>query len=383
MIEFIDSKETEMLVFLEKLVNIDSGSYNKAGVDRVADLLLKRLSELDFIVKRHPQRELGDHVVGFKPGSESARILFVGHMDTVFLDGTAANRPFRINEGRAYGPGVADMKGGLVCLLYALEALKENAPHIYKRMTMNVVFNSDEEILSPSSRPIIENLARQAQTVCVFEPARPGGEYVIQRKGVGKYVMRITGRAAHAGTQPEDGRSAIGELAHKIVALHALADMNTGTAVNVGLVRGGLRSNVIAEEAYAEIDLRVCDDDAALQMDNRIRAIAETSIIPDTHCEITGGIQFPPMLPNESLLKLFEQIKKAGQDLGLDIRGIATGGGSDGNYTARFSPTLDGMGPQGSGAHSDREFMEVKTLAERTKVTALFLAAWPDVIKNL
>lgn len=383
MIDYIDSKEAEMLEFLEKLVNIDSGSSNKTGVDRIGNLLAKRLTGMGFTVKRIPQKERGDHVVGCKPGSDPYRILFVGHMDTVFPDGTTEKRPFRINDGRAYGPGVVDMKGGITCLLYALEALKKNAPHIYDRIAMDVVFNSDEEMLSPSSRPVIESLAKLAQTVCVFEPARPGGEYVIQRKGVGKYVMRITGRAAHAGSQPEDGRSAIGELAHKIVALHALTDRNTGTTVNVGVIRGGQRSNVIAEEAYAEVDLRVSDDNTAVQMDKRIRAIATTSTVADTRCEITGGVQFPPMLPSKSSLKLFEQLQKAGRDLGLDIRGIATGGGSDGNYAARFAPTLDGMGPQGSGAHSDREFIEVRTLSERAKVTALFLAAWPEAIAKM
>jgi len=380
MIDFIDSKEAEMLELLEKLVNIDSGSYTKTGVDRIGNILAERLADLDFSVKRIPQKELGDHVVGFKPGSDKRRILLIGHMDTVFAEGISAKRPFRIDSGRAYGPGVADMKGGLVCLLYALAALKERAPGVYERMSMDVVFNSDEEILSPSSRPLIESLARQAQAVCVFEPARPGGEYVIRRKGVGKYVMQITGKAAHAGTQPEDGRSAIEELAHKIVALHALTDMNTGTTVSVGIIRGGLRSNIIAEEAYAEVDLRICDDNEAVRMDKRIRSIAATSTVPDTRCEITGGIQFPPMLPSESSLKLFGQIQKAGRNLGLDLRGIATGGGSDGNYAARFAPTLDGMGPRGSGAHSDREFLEVRTLAERAKVAAMFLSGWPDVI---
>jgi len=376
LLEYIDSKEAEMLEFLGSLVNIDSGSYDKAGVDQVGDVLADGLAALDFAVQRSPQKEYGDHVIGHKPGAGNQRILFIGHMDTVFPAGTTQKRPFRIEGDRAFGPGVMDMKGGITCLVYALEALKSTAPEIYNQITMDVVFNSDEELLSPTSRPIIESHAKQAQAACVFEPARPGGEYVIQRKGVGKYIMTVAGRAAHAGAQPEDGRSAIGELAHKIIALHALTDAATGTNVNVGIIRGGERPNVIADQAYAEIDIRVVDQQTAQRIDQRIREIAAVQTVPDTTCELSGGIQFPPMLPSEKSTQLFETLQKAGRVLGLELRGIATGGGSDGNHAAQFTPTLDGMGPRGGGAHSDREYMETATLAERTKVTALFLTEW-------
>jgi glutamate carboxypeptidase len=341
------------------------------------------LSALDILVERSPQETYGDHIVGHKSGVDDRRILFVGHMDTVFPMGTTQKRPFRIEAERAYGPGVCDMKGGIVCLLYALEALREAKPDVYDNITIDVVFNSDEEVLSPTSRPIIERLAKNARTVCVFEPARPGGEYVIRRKGVGKYIMKVTGRAAHAGAQPEEGRSAIGEIAHKIVALHALTDYTAGTTVNVGVVHGGERSNVVAESAYAEIDVRVRDVEAADQLDKQIRAIAKNKTISDTTCELTGGVQFPPMVPTPVSKRLFEAIQAAGRTLGLKLQGIATGGGSDGNHTAQFAPTLDGMGPQGSGAHSDREYMEVTTLTERSKITALFLASWPDIVADI
>ena len=376
LLEYLVSKEAEMLEFLESLVNIDSGSYDKAGVDRVGDVLAGRLAALDFVVQRSPQKELGDHVIGCKPGTGNQRILFIGHMDTVFPAGTAQKRPFHIQGNRAFGPGVMDMKGGITCLIYALEALRTAASETYRQMAMDVVFNSDEELLSPTSRPIIESRAKQVQAVCVFEPARPGGEYVIQRKGVGKYILKIAGRAAHAGAQPEDGRSAVEELAHKIIALHALTDAATGTNVNVGVIRGGERPNIIADQAYAEIDLRIADQKTAASIDKRIREIAAARIVPDTTCELSGGIQFPPMLPTEESSQLFETLQKAGRVLGLELSGIATGGGSDGNTAAQFAPTLDGMGPRGGGAHSDREYMETATLAERAKVTALFLAEW-------
>lgn len=383
LIAYIDSKEREMFGLLEKIVNMDSGSFDKDGVDRVGAMLAERLAALGFAVKRIPQKEHGDHLIGHKPGTGEKRILLLGHMDTVFPMGTARSRPFRVEGGRAYGPGVLDMKGGIVCLLYALEALKAVGRASLDRMTMNVVLNSDEELLSPTSRGIIEDQARQAHTVCVFEPARPGGEYVTSRKGVGKYTLTVTGKAAHAGVQPERGRSAIAELAHKIIALHDLTDLATGTTVSVGVVHGGERSNVVPEKAYAEIDLRVPDFGEAERMENRIRAIAATSTIRDTAADVAGGLLFPPMTQTPQARRLFEAVREAGRVLGLDLRGISTGGGSDGNYAAQLAPTIDGMGPQGSEAHSDREFIEVATLTERSKVTALFLASWPEVVATI
>jgi len=383
LINHIDSKEKEMLELLKKMVNIDCGTYCNEGLNQVGTLLADRLSMLGFSTERKSQEDYADHIIGHKPGSGSYRILFIGHMDTVFPQGTARKRPFRIGDGKAYGPGVSDMKGGITCLLFALEALKEIRPDVYDKIIMDVVFNSDEEVLSPTSRPIIEKLAKKAHTACVFEPARPGGEYVIQRKGVGKYIMTISGRAAHAGAQPEQGRSAIGEMAHQIVALHALTDYNEGTTVNVGVVRGGERSNVVAESAYAEIDVRVPDNAAAERLHKQFESIAGHTTVPDTVCEVTGGIMFPPMVQTPESKRLFESLREAGCILGLDLKGIATGGGSDGNHSAQFTPTLDGMGSQGSGVHSDREFMEIATLTERSKVTALFLASWPEVIAEL
>jgi len=383
LIAYLDSQQSNMLALLERMVNIDSGTLDKAGVDRVGALLADRLAGLGFEVEVIRQQEYGDHVLGRKAGTGTRRILFVGHMDTVFAAGTAAQRPFRIEAGRAYGPGVLDMKGGIVCLLFALEALKATQHPAYDVAAMCVVFNSDEEYLSPTSRPLIEEEARRSRTVCVFEPARPGGEYVISRKGTGKYLLTVTGRAAHAGAQPERGRSAVGEMAHKIVALHALTDFSTGTTVNVGVVRGGERSNVVAERAYAEIDIRVPGLEEYARLDRRIKAIASGSTVPDTTAVLSGGLGFPPMIQTPGAKVLFEALRAAGQVVGVEIRGVPTGAGSDANYASQFAPTLDGMGPQGSETHSDREFIEVPTLLERSKVTALFLAGWPDTMANL
>jgi len=383
LIAYLDSRQGDMLALLERVVNIDSGTLDKAGVDRVGALLAERLAGLGFTLEVIRQQEYGDHLLGRKAGTGKWRILFVGHMDTVFAAGTAAQRPFRIEAGRAYGPGVLDMKGGIVCLLFALEALKATKHPAYDAAAMSVVFNSDEEYLSPTSRPVIEEEARRSQTVCVFEPARPGGEYVISRKGTGKYQLTVTGRAAHAGAQPERGRSAVGEMAHKIVALHALTDFSTGTTVNVGVVRGGERSNVVAEKAYAEIDIRVPNLEEYARLDQRIKAIGSSGTVPDTTAVLNGGLVFPPMIQTPGAKVLFEALRAAGQVVGVEVKGIHTGGGSDANYASQFAPTLDGMGPQGSETHSDREFIEVPTLPERSKVTALFLAGWPETVAKL
>jgi glutamate carboxypeptidase len=373
-IAYIDDRADEMVSLLGRLVDIDSGTRDKAGVDRIGELLMERLQLLGFEVERIRQQEYGDHVLGRKVGNSGRCVLFVGHMDTVFPAGTAAARPFRIEGPRAYGPGVLDMKGGIVCLLYALEALQATGHAAYEALGMRVVFNADEEVLSPTSRPVIENQALDAQMVCVFEPARPGGEYVIRRKGVGKYYLTVNGRAAHAGAQPERGRSAIAEMAHKVVALHALNDYEAGTTVNVGVVQGGERSNIVADRAYAEVDVRAVDVESGRRLDQAVREIVDRNVIPDTTAELTGGIVFPPMEPTPQTERLFAALQEAGRQIGLEVRAIATGGGSDGNYAAQFAPTIDGMGPQGSEAHSEREYIEIGSLAERAKAAALFLA---------
>jgi glutamate carboxypeptidase len=383
MLSHVDAHEPEMLTFLEKVVNTDSGTFDKTGVDQVGVLLAERLEALDFSIETVSQTEHGDHIVARKAGEEPGRILLVGHMDTVYPAGTAAARPFHIQDGMARGPGVLDMKGGLVSLLYALKALKESNPAVYRQMDLVAVFNSDEEILSPTSRPVIEREAKQAHAACVFEPARPGGEYVVARKGVGRYRLSVLGRAAHAGSQPERGRNAVAEIAHKIVALHSLSDPSTGTTVSVNVVHGGERTNVIAERAYAEVDLRVISLEESARVDRRVREIAATSFIPGVTAELKGGLLFPPMEQTPGSKRLFQALQAAGRELGLDLSGILSGGGSDGNHTSQFIPTVDGMGPRGSEAHSDREHMEISTLVERTKVTALFLSAWRETVGAL
>lgn len=373
---YLDAAAGEQLQLLERLVNIDSGTYNKAGVDEAGDLLAGELKELGLPVTTHPQAELGDHVVGRKPGSAGWDLLLVGHMDTVFPTGTPQQRPFRLDGRRAYGPGVYDMKGGLVVLLYALRALRATNPGLWRELGLRVVFNSDEEIGSDSSRELIAAEARQAAAVCVLEPARPGGEYVRQRKGVGLFRLRVQGKAAHAGTQPELGASAIADLAHKVIALHGLTDFASGLTVNVGVIRGGERSNIVPGLAEADIDVRVTTLSMMEAVTAELQRIAGTVHVPGTTAALTGWFKHAPMEYTHGAQRLFAILEQAGAEVGFPVKSVATGGGSDGNNTARYTPTIDGMGPRGNFAHSPDEYVEIDSLPERTKALARFIERW-------
>ena len=376
--ERLDGWRDEQIALLERLVNHDSGTDDVIDVNRVGAILAERLRGLGFTLNRVATERFGDHLVAEKSGNGPKRFLFVGHYDTVFPSGTAKQRPFHIDgQGRAWGPGVYDMKGGLAALLYALRAHKEARTRAWDETTIAIVFNSDEERLSPTSRPVIEAEARRAHSVGILEPARPGGEYVMARKGAGSFQLEVKGKASHAGLQPELGASAIWALAHKVAALHALTDFEKGVTVNVGTVRGGERPNVVAPHASAEVDLRAwsqADADAAIAA---MRKICEKVHVPGTTASFEGQINFPPWPPGlPGTERLLQIMRAVGQDLGVDVKAIKTGGGSDGNHTSAVAPTLDGMGPKGSRAHSEEEFIEIASLLERTKMIALFLDRW-------
>ena len=378
LLDRLDGWRDEQIEFLARLVNHDSGTDDVMDVNRVGAILAERLERLGFTLRRVASERFCDHLVGDKPGAGPKRFLFVGHYDTVFPSGTAKQRPFRIDaEGRAWGPGVYDMKGGLAVLLYALRAHAEARTRTWSETNVSVVFNADEERLSPTSRPVIEAEAKRAHSVGILEPARPGGEYVMARKGAGTFFLEVKGKASHAGLQPELGASAIADLAHKIAALHGLNDFARGTTVNIGTVRGGERPNVVADRAFTEIDLRawsMAEADAAIAA---MRKICEPAHVPGTTARFWGQLSFPPWpkgLPGTE--RLVEIMRAVGRDLGVEVRAIETGGGSDGNHTSAIAPTLDGMGPKGSRAHSEEEFVEIATLLERSKMLALFLDRW-------
>lgn len=372
---FIADHHDQMLARLETLVNIDSGTYNKPEVDRAARAMAGWLDELGFNAEISPQLERGDHVVARKMGAAGRTILLVGHCDTVFPAGETARRPFRREGQRAFGPGIYDMKGGLTLMLTALAALQATAPLLWDALGVIVVVNGDEEIASPTSRSLIEAAAREADLVCVLEPARANGEYVTQRKGVGTYTLQVTGKAAHAGARPEDGASALHELLRKLNAVLDLPRPPDFT-LNVGVVRGGMRPNVVADSAEAEIDVRAPTPADVDWIDAEMRRIAAQPHIPGTATVLGGGVEFPPMPRTATNLALFELVRQAGAELGLTLEHTATGGGSDGNYASQYAPTLDGMGVRGGGAHSADEFIYVDSLVERAQVLARFLELW-------
>jgi glutamate carboxypeptidase len=378
-VTWLSGREAEAIRFLEALVNQDSGTYDREDVNALADMLAGPLRDLGFTPTRFPQTTYGDHWLWERRGAGPKRLLCVSHIDTVFSRGTARERPFSIVGARAKGPGVLDMKGGITSLYFAFRALAAAESPAWRDTSIAWFLNSDEEVLSPTSRPLIRAEAQRSTSVAVTEPARPGGEYVIGRKGAAKFFLEIIGRAAHAGNQPEVGRSAVLAMAHKICALHAMTDLAEGTTVNVGVVRGGERSNVVADRCHAEIDLRAWNPAAAEKAIAHFREIAEHPHLDGTTAHLSGDMNFPPW--PESLpgtMALLALVQEAGRELGLTLRGIPTGGGSDGNHASGVAPTIDGLGPRGSLAHNPDEYIELPTLIERARVNARFIELWAE-----
>jgi len=350
---------------LEQLVNIDSGSTNREGTAKVAEILAEKYAVLDWTVRTHQF----DPAVGLcleisnKPGGPYD-VLLIGHMDTVFPAGTAAARPFTVKGQRAYGPGVNDMKSGLLLAYYVLGAMHKTGA--LSKAAICVALNCDEEIGSRYSRHWIEELARNSRYALILEPARPNGALVRQRKGVRRYTLEISGVAAHAGVDPEKGRSAIQEMAHWILALHALTDYSTGTTVNVGVVEAGTAPNVVAANAKAEVDLRVVDIAEADKVESTMRNLAAQPKTAGVTARFICGIERPPLNPSPQSLELCRAIEHIGAGLGVDVHWTPTGGGSDGNFTAALGvPTIDSLGPVGGGSHGNGEYMEIQSLQPR------------------
>jgi glutamate carboxypeptidase len=353
---------------LQTIVNIDSGTYHKAGVDQVAAWMKQRLEASGCVVTVQPQPELGNHVYATRRGTGKARILVIGHMDTVFPQGEPERRPFTIKDGRAFGPGVLDMKSGLLMGVYALDLLRALGAENFASITF--LCNSDEEIGSPSSKPLVRELAGQADVALVLEPGRELDEVVIARKGVGNYKLEVRGVAAHAGVEPEKGRSAILELAHKIVALQALNGTIPGVTVNVGVVGGGERPNIVPDHAHAVLDIRAADKAGIAAVEEAFQRIARQVTVPGTESTITGNVAHLPFeaTPGNRALLTLAQAEAARQNIAL--RGVSTGGGSDGNTTATMIPTLDALGLAGGLAHNPGEYIVLDSIAPRMVLLA-------------
>jgi glutamate carboxypeptidase len=371
----IEASLPAYLADLERLVNVDCGSYSKAGVDEVGRWTAAYLRRLGARVEVDPNETLGDTIVGtFHGRPEGARLLAIAHLDTVFPPGTAGARPFAIRDGIATGPGVTDMKSGLLTGLYALRALAEAGDFPFERLVF--VANPDEEIGSPVSGPLIRALAREADACLVLECARANGDLVSARKGILDLRMTVTGRAAHAGVEPEKGRSAILEAAHQVQALHALNGRWPGVTLNVGLINGGIRPNVVPESCVLEIDLRATTAGALAAAEDAIAVIAATTTVPDTTVRVEALMRHSPMERLPGTVRLIAHAQALAPVLGFTVRDAATGGAGDANTTAGLGvPTLDGLGPVGGNDHSPAEYLEVDSIVPRTALFAGLLAA--------
>jgi glutamate carboxypeptidase len=365
---------------LRELVDIDSGSFTPEGVNEVADRCQRRFEEGGWTVERIPHRpgegepRLGDLLIGRLEGSGGPRILMIGHMDTVFDPGTAAQRPFTVEDGVARGPGVSDMKGGLLAGFFAVEALREIGFDGFGRITY--VCNPDEEIGSPFSRATIAELARtDADVALVLESARANGDIVSARKGVTDFRIEVLGRAAHAGVEPEKGRSAILEAAHKVVALQALNGRWPGVTVNVGVIRGGTRTNVVPERCELHVDLRSPAEETLAAAEEEVRRLCAGTVVPDVTVRVEGHGWHRPMEKTEGTARLVEIARGVARELGFELRDAATGGASDANTTAAAGvPTLDGLGPVGGDDHSPAEWLDLTSVVPRTALLAGLIA---------
>lgn len=358
-----------MLSLIARLVNTDSGSANKKGIDEVGGILRAEYEKLGFIVEVLEEKNNGNNLLIKHKDAVDPKIIVVAHMDTVFREGTAAQRPFTIEGDRAYGPGVIDMKGSQVALVFALQALITEGQMGFENI--QIVLNSDEEIGSPTSRKIIEEQAAGKKYALIMEPARKDGSLVSARRGGGTYSLYAKGKAAHSGIEPQNGISAIEELAHKVLKLHALTDHEEGVSVSVGIIEGGESVNTIAPSAIARVDVRISRMDQAEFIDRKIKEICEKSDVPGTSIILEGGINRPPMVKNEQTINLLNIIKDIGSKLGMEITDVATGGGSDASFTSAAGvPTVDGLGPVGGNPHSEEEYLEIPSLVERTNLLA-------------
>jgi glutamate carboxypeptidase len=364
---------------LEQMVNVDCGSYTPEGVNVIADLCERRLRDDGWDVDRRPHApegtipQLGDLVIGVLHGSGGPRVLVVGHMDTVFDPGTAAARPFRIDGARATGPGVSDMKGGLLAGFVATEALQAAALDGFGRITF--VCNPDEEIGSPFSGPVIADLARQHDVAFVLESARANGDIVSARKGITDYEIRYLGRAAHAGVEPEKGRSAVLQAARTTVALHELHDRWPGVTVNVGVARGGTRSNVVPERAELHVDVRSPELASLEEAEREVERIASETTVPDVVVELHANRWHRPMQKSEQVERLLGRAASIAAELGFELRNAATGGASDANtIAAAGTPVLDGLGPIGGDDHAPGEWLDLSSVVPRTTLLAALIA---------
>lgn len=368
-LRYFEEHRDLMVETIRELVEIESPSDNKPAVDRIAKFLAPKFEALGGRVQLHPSNDFGDSLqINFTSASNGKPVLLLGHYDTVYPLGTLAKMPCIIEDGRLRGPGVLDMKSGIALILHAIAALQEWHGGLPRPITIFLV--SDEEVGSRSSRKITEALARKSAGVLVLEPAAGlRGAVKTARKGVGEYMLRVKGVAAHAGLDPGKGHSAILELARQIAILAKLNNLRQGVSVNAGVIEGGTRTNVVAAEASVRIDVRIKNAKQAAGIDRKLRSLKPF----DKYCqlEMTGGINRLPMERTAGVATLYKKARQIAAEVGWKLEEAAVGGGSDGNFTAGIGiPTLDGLGGVGDGAHAVHEFIVISELPRRALLLA-------------
>ena len=373
LLAYCESELDALIDCLRQAVEIESPSQNPVAIDRMANFFAREFSQRGAKVQLLSHPTAGSALVAeFWGGGRGAKpILLLGHLDTVWETGTLAEMPFEVRDGNAYGPGIYDMKSGIVCGLWAIQAL--TALKIKPAGPVRFFLNADEEVSSIAFRDELLAEARLSRAVLVLEPAAAQGALKTARKGVGEFQITVRGRSAHAGINPSAGVNAISELARQILRIEKLSRPRRGMTVNVDVVQGGTRSNVIPELAVARVDVRVPTTLDREKIEKKMRSL--TPIHPLATLEITGGVNRPP-LERKMASALFRQARELGRQMGLDLKEAATGGGSDGNFTAALGiPTLDGLGGTGDGAHARDEHVVLSELPQRAALLAALIAA--------
>jgi glutamate carboxypeptidase len=372
-LSYFETHHAEMLEFVRWLVEQESMSREADATRRLAENLGDRLTDIgatvDLLHDPHYGATLrarfAAHAGNQSPDEQ--HLLVVGHLDTVWPIGTLAARPFRIEDGRAYGPGIFDMKAGVMIATFALRAIKEMGDATRRPVTM--LMTCDEETGSHFSRELIEAEAQGARAALVLEPPIPGGTVKTGRKGVGEFDVIVHGKPAHAGNDPRAGISAITEMAHQVLAINALSDYAHGTTLNVGVVHGGVLSNVIAAEARAAVDMRYQTPDEGVRITEAMQSLRP--VLAGARLEVRGGINRPPLVRTPEIAALFEHAKQLAREVDYDLREGSVGGGSDGNFIAALGvPVLDGLGVDGAGAHAEHEHIITSDIPRRAALLA-------------
>ncbi len=372
LLPWFEAHTSRILDLLRRLVELESPSTDKAATDRIARFVAEVAQGMDARVEWDPQTQRGDHLLATW-GKDGDGFLLLCHLDTVWPIGTLAERPWRVEGDRALGPGIYDDKASAAIILTALEGMRELG--LVPRYPVRALFNSDEELGSDTSRARIEWEARRARVVFCMEPARPDGALKVWRKGTGRYVLTAYGRAAHAGADHERGINAIEELAHQVLRLQQMTDYTVGTTVSVGWIQGGIRTNIVPDQAQIRVDVRARTAAEMARIDAAIRSLRP--VLPGARLEVKGGMSRPPMEESPVTLEPFRRAQEIAAMLGLTLTADGTGGASDANFTAALGvPTLDGLGAIGDNAHSPEEYVWIPSLPQRAALLAALLAWW-------